>query len=146
MRRRRSCQSCDHRFTTYERREPEPTWVRKRSGARERFEAAKLRAALLRAAHKRPVTASDVEAIVGRIEAAVAGAGGELGCDQIAELCLEELRRLDGGAYLQFAGTLASSPQFAALRPAAEAGGSVRVASDHGQSTPKAVPRRELDG
>ena len=88
------------------------------------------------------VTASDVEAIVGRIEAGWRAPGGGVGCDQIAELCLEELRSLDGAPTSSSRERFPpSSPQFAALRPAAEAGGSVRAASDHGQSTPKAVTK-----
>jgi transcriptional repressor NrdR len=115
VRRRRECERCGERFTTYERREPDPLFVRKRGGERQRFDRTKLRAALLRAAHKRPLTAHDVERIVERIERQVAAAGGELVSDRIGELCLEELRELDAGAYLQYAGTLpAMKPEIAA--------------------------------
>ena len=124
MRRRRECTGCGHRFTTFERREPEPVWVRKRDGERQRFDRVKLRAALMKAAHKRPVSARDVESIVDRVEAAGAAAGGEIPARRISEQCLAELRELDTGAYLQFAGTLADlSPDFARLVE----GGSVRA-------------------
>jgi len=147
VRRRRKCPACGHRFTTHERRDPEPLWIGKRGGERERFDRAKLRAALLRAAHKRPVSAADVEGVVGRIEAQVASAGGELGSEEVARHCLEELRDLDRGAYLQFAGTLpAFSPQFGDLEVPPAGPGSVRSASNHERSTPKAAPRRGLDG
>ena len=106
IRRRRECPSCGRRFTTYERRELGPLYVIKRDGDRQRFDHTKLRAALLRAAHKRPVEAADIESLVGRIEGEVARAGGELPAQRIGELCLGELRALDTGAYLQFAGTL----------------------------------------
>lgn len=106
VRRRRECPECGRRFTTYERREPDPLHVIKRGGERQRFDHTKLRAALLRAAHKRPVDAADIESVVGRIEGEVARAGGELPAQRIGELCLAELRALDTGAYLQFAGTL----------------------------------------
>ena len=106
IRRRRECPGCGRRFTTFERREPDPIYVIKRDGERQRFDHTKLRAALLRAAHKRPVDAADIESLVGRIEAEVARAGGELPAQRIGELCLAELRALDTGAYLQFAGTL----------------------------------------
>lgn len=106
IRRRRACSSCGHRFTTYERREAEPIAVVKRGGERQRFDRTKLRAALLRAAHKRPVSAEDVEALVDRVELAGAEGGGELTAAQISELCLGGLRDLDDGAYLQYAGTL----------------------------------------
>ena len=79
----------------------------KRDGERQRFDHVKLRGALLRAAHKRPVEPAAIEAVVGRIEAEVARGGGELSAQRIGELCLDELHALDAGAYLQFAGTLA---------------------------------------
>ena len=106
VRRRRECPSCGRRFTTYERREPDPLYVIKRDGERQRFDHVKLRGALLRAAHKRPVAPAAIEAVVDRIEAEVSRAGGELSAQRIGELCLDELRALDTGAYLQFAGTL----------------------------------------
>ena len=122
-RRRRSCGSCGHRFTTYERREPEPLYVRKRGGERQRFDRIKLRAALLRATHKRQVTPADVEALVRRVELAIATDGDELPAERIGELCLEGLRELDWGAYLQFLGTLPTPSPDIATSPAA---GSVR--------------------
>ena len=81
----------------------------KRDGERQRFDRAKLRAALLGAAHKRPVIASDIEAIVDRVELAAADGGRRavLGADRRA-LPLESFNELDRGAYLQFAGTLPS--------------------------------------
>lgn len=116
-RRRRVCSGCAHRFTTYERGEREPVFVRKRDGQRQRFDRTKLRAALLRSTHKRQVTADDVEALVSRIETAVETAGGELGAERIGELALDGLGQLDQGAYLQFLGTLpAPNTQFAELR------------------------------
>jgi transcriptional repressor NrdR len=113
-RRRRVCLGCGHRFTTYERRDREPIFVRKRDGERQRFDRTKLRAALLRSTHKRQVSAADVEALVDRVELAIEAAGGELGADRIGELCLQGLRDLDHGAYLQFLGTLPTpNPEFA---------------------------------
>jgi transcriptional repressor NrdR len=105
-RRRRECPACGRRFTTYERRERGPMSVLKRSGERQRFDRAKLRAALLHSAHKRPVSAADVERLVERIAIAIEAAGGELEAQRIGELCLEGLAELDRGAYLQFLGTL----------------------------------------
>ena len=77
-RRRRECSQCGRRFTTYERREREPIFIRKRDGQRQRFDRTKLRAALLRATHKRQVGAGDVEALCDRVELAVEASGGEL--------------------------------------------------------------------
>jgi transcriptional repressor NrdR len=136
VRRRRECPACGHRFTTFERREPEPIEVIKRDGERQRFDRTKLRAALLGAAHKRPVVATDVEAIVDRVE--LAGAEDhELSSERIGELCLEELERLDRGAYLQFAGTLPSiSTESDGSAALAAATGSVRAAREDPGSTP----------
>lgn len=106
MRRRRECRSCGERFTTFERAEPEAAWVLKRDGARQRFDQRKLRAALLRACHKRDVDPRAIEEIVGGVTRELHAAGGEIGAARIGELCLEGLEPLDRGAFLQFAGTL----------------------------------------
>jgi transcriptional repressor NrdR len=103
LRRRRECPACGHRFTTHERRELPPLFVRKRDGRREPFDRAKLRAGMLRAAYKRPVEASDVESIVDRIEAEADAAGGEIPASRAGDLCLEGLSRVDRISYLQFA-------------------------------------------
>jgi len=66
VRRRRACRSCAHRFTTFERADPDPLFVRKRGGDLQRFDRAKLRAALLRSTHKRQVSAADVEALAAK--------------------------------------------------------------------------------
>jgi transcriptional regulator NrdR family protein len=140
------CSRCGDRFTTFEHREPDPVYVIKRDGERQRFDRAKLRAALLGAAHKRPVIASDIEAIVDRVELGAEDEGGELSSERIGELCLEGLRDLDRGAYLQFAGTLPSIPSGAeASGPIPTVTGSVRAAREDPGSTPKAASRRGLD-
>jgi len=142
-RRRRVCMRCEHRFTTFERREPDPLYVNKRSGERQRFDRTKLRAALLRAAHKRPVSAEEVERVVDGIESEAERSGGELEAERIVELCLEALRDLDPGAYLQFAGTVpAFIPEVAELGP----GGSVRAAREHAELPPKTATRRDFNG
>jgi transcriptional repressor NrdR len=125
VRRRRQCRACGARFTTNERIVSQPFRVRKRNGRYERFDRGKLRRALLGATHKRPVSASEIDRIVGRVEA---GAGdGELDAARIGELVLAELRELDYGAYLQFAGTMPDlNPEIAASRTV----GSVRVGEE----------------
>jgi transcriptional repressor NrdR len=80
--------------------------VIKRSGDRQRFDRAKLRAALVRASHKRDVDPRALDLIVDRIEREAEKGGGELAADRIGRLCLEGLEPLDRGAFLQFAGTL----------------------------------------
>ena len=138
VRRRRECSRCGHRFTTFERREPEPVHVVKRDGQRQRFDRTKLRAALLNAAHKRPVSASDIEEIVDRIETVGTEGPGELSSERVGELCLAELRELDWGAYLQFAGTLPSQPD-------SETSGVPPVPSGPGARI-RSSPRMPLEG
>lgn len=118
-RRRRSCPGCGTRFTTFERRAPEPAWVVKRGGERQAFDAAKLRAAIGRAAHKRPVTPAQLDAIVARIALAAERApGSQLPSERVRDLCLEGLGEVDAGAYLQFAGVELSD--FGSVRAALE--------------------------
>jgi transcriptional repressor NrdR len=105
-RRRRECTSCGHRFTTYERAVPEALEVIKREGHRQPFDREKLLTALVRASHKRDVDPRRLEEIVERVEAEAREGGGEISAARIGEVCLDGLRRLDRGAYLQFAGTL----------------------------------------
>jgi transcriptional repressor NrdR len=137
VRRRRRCAACGHRFTTFERREAAPLHVAKRSGERQRFDRVNLRAALLQAAHKRPVSSTDVEHLVDRIESTVSAEGGEVAAERIGELCLEGLRELDVGAYLQFAGTL-DEPGFA-ISGQTGMPGSVRLAREDSEFPPNAA-------
>jgi transcriptional repressor NrdR len=140
VRRRRQCPSCGHRFTTYERYE-KALFVRKRDGERQPFDRAKLLGALARAAHKRPVAEADIEGLVDRIESELEGGGGELPAQRIGEMCLEGLRRLDRGAYLQFAGTL-PSPDDSLLDSNSVFAGSLRGGSVRSESNPpESTPR-----
>jgi transcriptional repressor NrdR len=138
IRRRRECSSCGHRFTTYERYE-HSLFVRKRNGRRQPFDRAKLHGALARAVHKRPVKETEIDAITDKIEAAMIEAGGEMPSDAIGELCLNGLREVDHGAYLQFAGTLPSSEGLSLDENSVFAGslraGSVRSKSNPARST-----------
>jgi transcriptional repressor NrdR len=106
VRRRRVCPSCGHRLTTYERVVADRLWVRKRTGERQRFEPAKLRASLAGAHHKRSISGDDLDSLVDSVAAEVERAGGELSAARIGELCLAGLAELDRGAYLQYLGTL----------------------------------------
>jgi transcriptional repressor NrdR len=110
VRRRRRCRKCGHRFTTYERAEPERPEVIKRDGTRQPFEREKLLSGLIRASHKRDVDPRQLELIADRVEREALDSGGDLSAERIGELCLEGLARLDRGAYLQFAGTLQEGP------------------------------------
>jgi transcriptional repressor NrdR len=105
-RRRRECSSCGHRFTTYERAVPETLEVIKRDGHRQPFDRDKLLGSLNRATHKRKLDPRKLALLVDRVEREARRAGGELSAQQITDLCLQGLEKLDRGAYLQFAGTL----------------------------------------
>ena len=104
IRRRRECESCGNRFTTYERPEGTRLVVVKRDGSREEFEREKLRAGLLKALQKRPVTLDRVEAAIDDIESQVRGRGdSEVPSTEIGRLATEALRDLDQLAYIRFA-------------------------------------------
>jgi transcriptional repressor NrdR len=105
-RRRRECPDCGHRFTTYERAVPETPQVIKRDGSRQPFDRDKLLGSLTRASHKRDVDPRRLSLIVDAVQKELTDQGGELTAARIAEICLDGLRELDRGAYLQFAGTL----------------------------------------
>lgn len=102
VRRRRECEWCGHRFTTFERLAPTAAVVRKRDGSRQEFEPAKVRAGLERAAHKRPAAESALEGIATTV-GLEAQSGRELTTRRIGELCLAGLRDVDTVAYLRFA-------------------------------------------
>jgi transcriptional repressor NrdR len=106
VRRRRECTGCGHRFTTYERAVPEALQVIKRDGSRQPFDRQKLLGSLNRASHKRDVDPRRLSLIVDGVERKLREHGGELSAERISDLCLDGLRKLDHGAYLQFAGTL----------------------------------------
>jgi transcriptional repressor NrdR len=103
VRRRRQCPACEHRFTTYERRERARLFIRKRDGARQPFDREKLISGLTRAAHKRPVSPAQIERLVAGIEHEAEEGGGEIEAERVGGLCLEGLAELDRVAYLQFA-------------------------------------------
>jgi transcriptional repressor NrdR len=106
LRRRRECTSCGHRITTYERAVPETPEVVKRDGHRQPFDRQKLLTSLAGATHKRKVDPRRLSLIADVVEKEIRANGGELQAERIGELCLDGLRQLDHGAYLQFAGTL----------------------------------------
>lgn len=103
-RRRRRCNGCDKRFTTYERAEVDLPAIVKRDGRRTDFERAKLKSSLMLALRKRPVNAEAVEAAIESIEAKLRQLGDkEVGSTQLGEWVMQELRKLDKVAYVRFA-------------------------------------------
>ena len=104
IRRRRECEACGHRFTTYERPEGARLLVVKRDGSRQEFEREKLRAGLLKALQKRPVTLDRVEAAIDDIESQLRARGdAEVPSTEIGRMATEALRDLDQLAYIRFA-------------------------------------------
>lgn len=104
VRRRRRCIVCGERFTTYERPELELPRVVKRDGTRVPFDGRKLRAGLMRAVEKRPVSADEVEAVIARISRRLLAIGAsEVQSRDIGEFLMDELRGLDQVAYVRFA-------------------------------------------
>jgi transcriptional repressor NrdR len=101
-RRRRECQSCGNRFTTYERAETNVT-VLKRDGRRERFDSRKLLGGLERAANKRPVSSEQLEELSESIAAAVRRTGPEVEASQIGDLAERGLAALDPVSGILFA-------------------------------------------
>ena len=104
VRRRRRCGQCDKRFTTYERIELSMPIIVKKNGSRTEFDPAKLRASLMLALRKRPVSAEAVDASIHRIEEKLRSSGErEVVSGQIGELVMRELKKLDKVAYVRFA-------------------------------------------
>jgi transcriptional repressor NrdR len=104
IRRRRRCPSCDKRFTTYERAELAMPAVVKKDGSRSEFDRAKIRASMMLALRKRPVSIDQVDASLGRIEEKLlASAANEIPSSKIGEMVMRELKKLDKVAYVRFA-------------------------------------------
>jgi transcriptional repressor NrdR len=104
IRRRRECEACANRFTTYERPEGARLIVVKRDGSRQEFDRAKLQAGLMKALQKRPVTMDRVERAVDEIEAGLRARGEqEVTSKEIGRLATEALRDIDQLAYIRFA-------------------------------------------
>lgn len=104
IRRRRECLSCGERFTTFETAELVMPMVVKTDRSREPFDDAKLRAGMVRALEKRPVSREAVEEAVSRIEHKLQTLGErEVESRVVGELVMDELRHLDEVAYVRFA-------------------------------------------
>lgn len=104
VRRRRQCQTCDERYTTFETAELVMPRIVKSDGTREPFNEDKLRAGLQRALEKRPVSTEDVESGINRIMHRLRSAGErELPSRTVGEEVMRELRDMDDVAYVRFA-------------------------------------------
>lgn len=104
VRRRRECQGCKERFTTYETANFNMPTVLKTNDIREPFSEHKLRDGMLRALKKRPVSNDQMESAIIRIKKSILGSGdNEVHSHQIGEHVMQELRSLDDVAYIRFA-------------------------------------------
>ena len=106
IRRRRECNACTYRFTSYERTEDNYSMVIKRNGRREPFDRTKIERGVQRAIEKRPVAQMVIERLVDEIEdqtAIMSKGSHEVESKVIGEMVLEKLRPLDKVAYVRFA-------------------------------------------
>lgn len=104
IRRRRECQNCGYRFTTFERAEEQPLFVVKRDGRRELFDRQKLLRSMTVACQKRAVSVKELEGIADWVErTATMTEEREISTARIGELVLDILRHLDPVAYVRFA-------------------------------------------
>lgn len=104
IRRRRVCSACDKRFTTYEKVETIPLIIIKKDKNRETYNRQKIEAGILRACHKRPVTASEISRIVDEVETEIFSLEEkEIESNVIGELIMEKLKDVDAVAYVRFA-------------------------------------------
>jgi transcriptional repressor NrdR len=115
IRRRRECESCGQRFTTYERAEGVRMHVVKRDCRREVFDRDKLLRGLQRAAAKRPIDPERLEQLVDSIEAGVRRRGGEADAEWVGDLALGGLARLDRVAAVMFASVYRSIEDLSAF-------------------------------
>jgi transcriptional repressor NrdR len=104
IRRRRECERCSKRFTTYERIDEIPYMVVKKDGRREKFDRQKVLSGLLHACEKRKVSASQLQQIVDEIEGFVVDSPErERSTSEVGELIMERLKAIDTVAYIRFA-------------------------------------------
>ena len=104
IRRRRQCEACDKRFTTYEKLETMPLMVVKKDNTREAFDRAKIESGILRSCHKRPVSTEQIAHIIDDIENDIYGMGEtEVPTSLIGEKVMKKLKDLDQVAYVRFA-------------------------------------------
>lgn len=104
VRRRRECLKCKRRFTTYEYIEEIPLMLIKKDGRREAFDRNKIISGILKACEKRPVSMEKVEAVVDKVEKELQKSfDKEVKAQEVGELVMEHLHKLDEVAYVRFA-------------------------------------------
>lgn len=104
IRRRRLCDDCGKRFTTYEKVETIPLIVIKKDDNREQYDRSKIEAGILRACHKRPVSAVQISHLVNAVEVDIFNREEkEVSSSEIGEIVMNRLQKLDPVAYVRFA-------------------------------------------
>lgn len=104
VRRRRVCDKCEKRFTTYERIEEVPLFVIKRDKRREQFDAAKLKSGIMKAVGKTQVTFEQIDSITSMVTSKLVGSGSnEVTSRKIGEIVADQLKKIDKVAYIRFA-------------------------------------------
>lgn len=104
IRRRRECDECGRRFTTYEKVETIPLIVIKKDKNRESYDRSKIESGVLKSCHKRPVSVDQIEKCVDRIETIIFNLEErEVESTAIGEIVMDELMKLDQVAYVRFA-------------------------------------------
>lgn len=117
IRRRRRCNKCEKRFTTYERIELAMPYIVKKNGSRCDYDSTKLRASLMLALRKRPVSAPAIDSAIEHIEERLLASGErEILSVHIGELVMHELKKLDKIAYIRFASVYKSFEDVAEFR------------------------------
>ncbi|MBQ8197978.1 MAG: transcriptional repressor NrdR [Lachnospiraceae bacterium] len=104
IRRRRVCDECAKRFTTYEKVETIPLIVIKKDNNRETYDRSKIEAGVLRACHKRPISANQINQLVDEVETEIFNREEkEISSSVIGELVMDKLKNLEAVAYVRFA-------------------------------------------
>ena len=104
IRRRRQCESCGKRFTTYEKLETMPLMVIKKDNSREAYDRSKIEAGILHSCHKRPVSTQQINALVDEVENEIFNMEEKgVATAAIGEIVMDKLKALDEVAYVRFA-------------------------------------------
>ena len=104
IRRRRVCDECGKRFTTYEKVETIPLIIIKKDNNREAYDRTKIESGVLRACHKRPVSAAQITKLVDEVENEIFNLEErEIPSDIVGEILMRKLKALDEVAYVRFA-------------------------------------------
>lgn len=104
IRRRRLCDTCDKRFTTYEKVETIPLIVIKKDNNREQYDRSKIEAGILRACHKRPISVNEINKLIDEIETEIFNLEEkEIPSNVIGEIVMDKLKDLEAVAYVRFA-------------------------------------------